>query len=114
MSPSSERWRDFLVDHCVFNSVFASLTGAVADQDVMRRAVLWPDITIGRTAAGTAEEWLRELLAADPDAYPACHSRAEQMADGIDDMLTSITRAHGEGEFSVAFVPDPDLLPAPI
>jgi len=110
MSPATDRWVDFLVDQSVFNRIFASLCEGVADQDVMRRAVLWPDISIGRAAATVTETWLQRLLETDPTLYPGCRSRAEQMTDGIDTMLTSITRSYGEGEFSVAFVPAPDPL----
>lgn len=114
LSPTTDRWRDFLVDQCVYNRIFVSLCDPIVDQDVMRRAVLWPDINIGRSTATVTETWLRRELENNPAAYPACRSRAEELADGVDSMLTSITRAYGDGEFSVKFVPDQDSLLAPI
>lgn len=98
-------WHEHLVDQCVFNKVFASLMSAVADGDAVRRAVLWPDICIGKTASSTAERWLNEVLAEDERVRHHCNDRAVSLTASIADMLASIDAAHGEGEFSPEFEP---------
>ncbi len=114
MSPTTGRWQDFLVDQCLFNRLMTYFCDAVASQDPRRRAVLWPDISIGRAAAESGEIWLRAMLEQDPSLYSSCRERAYAVAKGAAEMTNSITDAYGEGELSVTLVALPESLLLPI
>ena len=111
---ASPRGMRFLVDQCLFNRLMVFFCEAVASQDPRRRAVLWPDISIARTAAESGEQWLREFLETDPSLYSACRDRAHELARGVAGMTESITEAYGEGELSVTLVALPESLLLPL
>jgi repressor LexA len=107
------RWDNFLVDEWVFNRAFSELCGQVAEQNPVQRAVLWPDIRIGRAVTAGAQKWLDEAVAEGSASYRRCRRRAWHVVQGIGDMLESIDSAYGRGELSVEFEAEQSRLLAP-